>query len=207
MSSSRHRVPPGHSLPVDAGREVADAVAQYRNGGDIADLVAHLESVASRTPAAALVEAAEPHRDLPEVTGPLYERIVAERPSDARALVTLASAYWLSGRGPDVVGALAARALESDPANRAAWHLWALTESDPRARTTRWRHVVERFGDDELARANLADNAAALAGAEHDGDALALAIEQYTALRETARHPAQRDSLDAALRTLREWKL
>jgi hypothetical protein len=51
----------------------------------------------------------------------------------------------------------------ADPENRAAWHLWALAESDPRQRVARWQQVSARFPTDDLARANVADNAAALA--------------------------------------------
>src|SRR3954462_9943868 len=95
------------------------------------------------------------------------ERGGDESPNDAKALVALANAYWLTGQGPESVGNLASRAIAADPANRAGWHLWALAESDPRARLGRWQQVSERFATDDLARANLADNAAALAGAEH----------------------------------------
>ena len=151
--------------------------------------------------------AAAPYRDVPEIAGPLYERVVALQPANARALVALANAYWLTGRGPEVVGALAARALAADQGNRGAWHLWALTESAPRQRVERWRAVVARFPDDDLARANLADNAAALAGAEHDPVALGLAIEMYTELRHRATHPDQIAALDGALSTLRNWRL
>lgn len=138
---------------------------------------------------------------------PELERAVAETPNDAKALVALANQLWLSGSGPEPVSELASRAIAADPDNRAGWHLWALAESDPRQRTTRWHHVSERFPSDDLARANLADNAAALAGAEHDHDALDLAITTYEQLLETATHPDQRNALDTALTTLRGWRL
>jgi hypothetical protein len=134
------------------------------------------------------------------------ERAAAERPDDAQALVALANAYWLSGHGPDVVGGLASRAIAADPANRAAWHLWALSESDPRQRVARWQQVAARFPADDLARANVADNAAALAGAEHDYDALDLAMVTYEQLLATAEHPQQREALDTAIRKLRGWR-
>lgn len=133
------------------------------------------------------------------------ERAVDERPHDAKALVALANAYWLTGHGPEAVGDLASRAIASDPGNRAGWHLWALAESDPRARLGRWQQVSERFPDDDLARANVADNAAALAGAEHDYDALDLAIATYERLLSTATEREQREALDNALRALRGW--
>src|SRR6476619_5289415 len=119
-----------------------------------------------------------------QLTDPLpeLERAVTERPDDARALVALANHYWLIGAGPEAVGDLASRAIASDPDNRAAWHLWALSESDPRQRVTRWQQVTTRFPLDLLAKANLADNAARLAGAEHDYDAVDLAIVTYEEL-------------------------
>jgi len=137
---------------------------------------------------------------------PGLERTVAETPDDATALVALANAYWLTGRGPEAVGELASRAIAADPENRAGWHLWALTESNPRQRVTRWQQVSERFPADDLARANVADNAAALAGAEHDYDALDLAITTYEHLLASAEHQEQRDALETAIRNLRGWK-
>jgi thioredoxin-like negative regulator of GroEL len=134
------------------------------------------------------------------------ERIVAQSPKDARAIVALANAYWLSGRGPDVVGELASRAIAADPDNRAGWHLWALSESNPRDRVTRWQQVSARFPEDHLARVNVADNAAALAGAEHDYDALDLAIATYQRLRDSAERPEERLALDEAITKLRGWR-
>lgn len=134
------------------------------------------------------------------------EKAVSDSPEDARAIVALANAYWLSGRGPEAVGELASRAISADPANRAGWHLWALSESDPRQRLGRWQQVSERFPEDDLARANVADNAAALAGAEHDYAALDLAIATYEQLLTTAPHREQREAIDNALRSLRGWR-
>ena len=148
---------------------------EYHRGGDVARLLESLARLAEPASTAELVSAVEPYREMHEVAGPLYEVIVEREPDDARALVALANAYWLTGRGPEVVSALASRALAADPSNRAAWHLWALSESSPRSRVKRWQQVTERFPGDDLARANLADNAAALAGAENDPVALKLA--------------------------------
>ncbi|HEX9220410.1 MAG TPA: hypothetical protein VF858_07975 [Gemmatimonadaceae bacterium] len=134
------------------------------------------------------------------------ERAVAERPDDAKALVSLANHYWLIGAGPEVVGDLASRAIASDPENRAGWHLWALAESNPRERVSRWQQVSSRFPQDQLAKANLADNAASLAGAEHDYDAVDLAIATYEELLATAEHPDQRAALEKAITTLKAWK-
>ena len=152
----------------------------------------------------------EPHASTAgdSLTDPLpeLERAVAERPDDARALVALANHCWLIGAGPEAVGDLASRAIASDPDNRAAWHLWALSESDPRERVSRWQQVSARFPRDELAKANLADNAASLAGAEHDYQAVDLAIETYEDLLATAQQPDQRSALEKAIKTLKGWK-
>jgi cytochrome c-type biogenesis protein CcmH/NrfG len=137
---------------------------------------------------------------------PALERAVAQHPDDAKGLVALANHYWLIGAGPEAVGDLASRAIASDPDNRAAWHLWALSESDPRLRVTRWQQVSARFPLDELAKANLADNAASLAGAEHDYQAVDLAIETYEDLLSTAQQPDQRRALEKAIKTLKGWK-
>src|SRR6267143_6822650 len=96
----------------------------------------------------------EPHEE-PADPLPALERAVAERPEDAKALVALANHYWLIGAGPEVVGDLASRAIASDADNRAAWHLWALAESNPRERVARWQQVSKRFPTDDLAKANL----------------------------------------------------
>jgi len=199
------------TVPSPDGRTVAEslaaAVSAYRDHASIADLLDDISRLAERANARELAEAVEPFIAIPEVAGPVYERIVDERPDDARALVILANAYWLSGRGPDAVGELAARAIAADPGNRGAWHLWALSESDIRERVGRWLQVTSRFPADDLAKAILADNAASLASGERDREALALAIENYDSLLATATHPAQREALDKALRTLRGWTL
>jgi hypothetical protein len=182
-------------------------VHDYRATGDGAQLQRALAPLVDSAMADSLIVAVEPYRDLPEVVGPVYERVVAEQPTNVRALIMLANAYWLTGRGPEVVGELAERARAADPRNRAAWHLWALTESAPRKRVERWHHVCVEFPSDDLARANLADNAASLAGAEQDPAALQLALETYTDLRRRATDPAQVTALDQALTTLRQWRV
>ncbi|HEX7547114.1 MAG TPA: hypothetical protein VF368_10320, partial [Gemmatimonadaceae bacterium] len=166
-----------------------------------------LSSLASMASTTELVDAVEPYRAMHEVAGPLYEVIVDREPQNARAIVALANAYWLTGRGPDVVSDLASRALAADPSNKAAWHLWALSEASPRSRVERWQQITARFPEDELAKANLADNAAALAGAENDPVALKLAVATYESLLATASHAAQRAALENALKTLRNWSL
>lgn len=186
---------------------IGAAVAAYDRDGDGPRLLDALRTAGAGAGAAALAEAAAAFGDRPEVAGPLWERVVELVPDDARALVALANAYWLHGRGGDVVGELAGRAIAADPANRAGWHLWALSEAEVRARVARWQQVTERFPGDELARVLLADNAAALAGAESDAGALALAIRTYEGLLDSAASPGQRAALARALETLRSWTL
>jgi hypothetical protein len=193
--------------PTDLNAAFAGAVEQYRATANVTHLHLRLAALATGATPESLAAAVEPFRDIPEVAGPIYERIVAAQPANARALVILANAYWLAGRGPDVVGELAARARAADPSNRGAWHLWALSEPSPRRRVERWRKVSQTFLDDDLARANLADNAASLAGAEHDPAALQLALETYGELRGRATHPQQQSALDQAIATLRTWKV
>jgi hypothetical protein len=187
--------------------ELDATVHEYHQRGDVARLLERLARIAESAPTDELVNAVEPYREMHEVAGPIYEVIVQREPENARAIVTLANAYWLTGRGPEVVSELASRALTADPSNRAAWHLWALSESVPRSRVKRWQQIATRFPDDELAKANLADNAAALAGAENDPVALKLAIATYESLLATAKHPTQRAALENALKTLRNWSL
>ncbi len=191
----------------DIGAEIAGAVADYREHGNIAALLERLDALTATATPDALIVAVEPYREIPEVAGPIYEKVVDAQPTNARALVILANSYWLSGRGPEVVGELASRAIAADPANRGGWHLWSLSESDPRARTARWRQVATRFPEDLLALANLADSAASLAGGEEDTDALMLAIHSYETLLEKTEHPEQRAAVEHALLTLRTWKL
>lgn len=192
---------------VDVYSEIAAAVDAYRADANIAFLLARIERVARATDPETLASAVEPFRGMPEVAGPAYERIVAARPDDARALVILATAYWLAGRGPEQVAELASRAMAADPTHRGAWHLWALTEADLRSRVSRWRQVADRFPDDLLARANLADNAASLASTDHDREALDLAIATYSQLRALAQRDDERQALDRAIETLRNWRL
>lgn len=193
--------------PHDLAAALTDAVGAYEATGNMGALMQHLHQLRDGVMPDALVAAAEPWLHMPEVAGPLYERIVEDQPNNARAMVILGNAYWLSGRGPELVGDLATRALAVDPENRGAWHLWALTEANPRDRTQRWLQVTQRFPADQLAKAALADNAAALAGAEHDREALQIAVATYAELRASSTIPEQQTALDKALTTLRAWKL
>jgi hypothetical protein len=193
--------------PHDPVAELSAAVSTYTASNDYGALLERLLALADVTDPEVLAAAAEPYLALPEVAGPLYERIVAARPHDSRALVILANSYWLTGRGAEATGELAARALAADPGNRGAWHLWALTEGVPRERMMRWKQVVERFPEDDLARASLADNATSLASGERDREALQIAIRSYEMLRRKATDPAQRAAVERALETLRSWSL
>lgn len=188
--------------PTPAAR-IADAVADYRTNADVPKLLSRLRAVSADADPDTLVAAVEPFRDIPEVAGPIYETIVAKRPDDARAMVILANAYWLSGRGPDVVGALASRAIAADAGNRGAWHLWALTAEKPRERMNRWEQVAKRFTEDDLAKAALADNAASVAGSDDDPVAKQLAIDTFTDLLTRAKTVQQRAALENALSALK----
>ena len=187
--------------------ELAAYLDAYHRSGDVGQLLDQLRAFAARTPVDRLRELAAEYREMPEVVIPLYERITAEVPQDAQALVVLANSYWLVGRGPAVVSELANRAKAIDPSNRGAWHLWALAEADLRKRVERWLVVTQRFPEDQLARAALADNATSLANDEQDPVALKLAIATYETLLAESTHTAQRLALEQSLKTLRSWRL
>ena len=179
----------------------------YHRSGDVGQLLDQLRAFAVRHPADRLREMAQDYKEMPEVVIPLYERITSEVPRDAQALVVLANSYWLVGRGPAIVSELATRAKEIDPDNRGAWHLWALAESNLRQRVERWLAVTQRFPEDQLARAALADNATSLANDEQDPVALKLAIATYETLLAESTHTAQRLALEQSLKNLRSWRL
>src|SRR5436305_7924468 len=186
------------SLPT-ADLGLAQIVEEYRVTANIGTLFDRIRAVALSADPEQLAHAIRPFSEMPEVVIPAYEHIVPQRPNDAQAMVVLANAYWLTGRGPDVVGQLAARAKTADPRNRGAWHMWALSESDLRKRVERWTEVARAFPDDQLARAALADNAVSLSSAEDDPAALDLAIKTYESLLAEASQPAQRLALEATL--------
>ena len=186
--------------------DLATLVLEYRANANIAQLKREVQTLARSAMPDAVIVAAEPYKDEPEIVAPLYEVVVESQPNNARALVMLANAYWLLGMGPDVVAGIASRAIAADPANRGAWHLWALAESDPRQRVGRWQQVVARFPSDDLALANVADNAAGVAGNEQDYDMLDLAVASYESLLQRAEQSEQRNALDTALRSLKGWK-
>src|ERR1700750_648337 len=108
---------------------LAQIVEEYRVRSNLGTRIDRVRVLASRSEPEELARAAGPYTNMPEVIIPAYEHIVAARPRDAQAMVVLANAYWLTGRGAEVVGALALRAKEADDRNRGAWHLWALSEA------------------------------------------------------------------------------
>ena len=145
----------------------------------------------------------------PDLSTADLEQLANQHPDDANVLVRLANAYWLEGRGPQLVDEIALRAKTLDPAKIVAHGIYgALAEPTPRDRVARWRQVTEQFPEDDLARAALADNAASLAGAEHDVVALDLAIKMYEQLLRTAQLPDQKVALGACCYgTLKGWRL
>lgn len=183
---------------------LAQIVEEYRGTANIGTLFDRVRALAAEADPDQLAMATRPYQDMPEVVIPAYEHIVAERPTNAQAMVVLANAYWLTGRGAEVVGALARRAKEADSRNRGAWHLWALAEPNLRVRVDRWLEVTRQFPQDQLARAALADNAASLAGTEDDPAALDLAIATYESLLNQATGEEQKAALVGTLKVLRK---
>jgi hypothetical protein len=193
--------------PADPASRIAALVDEYRDHDNLGLLFDGLRVIAREVTPETLIDITRPYRDLPEVIIPIFESVVDRLPNDAQSIVVLANAYWLTGRGPDAVGKLARRAIDLDAENRGAWHLYALSESEPRARMERWRDVTTRFPADQLARAALADNATSVAGAEHDPLALDLAVATYESLLTEAANPAQRKTLKDTIATLKKWRL
>jgi len=199
--------PQTRSPGVDISTELAANVQAYQRSGDVGVLMDKLKALAKRAAPDELKAAVQPFRDMPEVVIPVYERIVLDSPADAQAMVVLANAYWLVGRGPEAVERLVVRAREIDPNNRGAWHLWALAQGDLRKRVERWMEVAKRFPSDQLARAALADNATSLANDESDPVALKLAIATYEGLLAESTHTAQRLAIEESLKVLRGWRM
>jgi hypothetical protein len=190
----------------DPAHELAIIVEAYQKSGDVGILLDHLKALAKRTAPDTLKAWARGYNEMPEVIIPLYEQIVAVQPNDAQAIVVLANAYWLTGRGPEVVNRLASQAKSLDPSNRGAWHMWALAEPDLRTRVDRWHQVTKKFPADQLARAALADNATSLANDESDPGALKMAIATYEGLLAESTAVSQQLAIEQSLKTLRSWK-
>ena len=72
---------------------------------------------------------------------------------------------------------------------------------------TRWLQVTTRFPEDELAKANLADNAASIASTDRDREALQIALHTYRSLLRSATHPDQRLALEEAIGVMERWSL
>lgn len=195
------------NAPQAPANRLAKIVEDYRQHDNLGVLFDNLRSLARDSDPELLIDISRPYRDVPEVVIPLFESITERLSGDAQSLVVLANAYWLTGRGTETVGRLADRAREIDPENRGAWHLYALSESDPRARMERWREVARKFPMDLLAKAALADNAAAVAGAEHDPLALDLAIATYEALLKESNGSEQKKALRETIATLKKWRI
>jgi hypothetical protein len=70
---------------------------------------------------------------------------------------------------------------------------------------TRWLQVTQRFPEDELAKANLADNATSIASADRDREAWQIALHTYRSLLRTATRPEQRSALEEAIGVLEKW--
>ena len=187
-------------------QDIREAVSAYERDRDLGRLMDRLKAIASTADPTVLKAVAAPYASHLEVIIPLYESIIARETNDAQSIVVLANAYWLTGRGPELVGQLATRAKSMDPKNRGAWHLWALAEPALRRRVERWRQVTVAFPQDQLARAALADNATSLASEEHDAVALRLALDAYTQLLAEAQNAQQRLALESTIATLRSWK-
>src|SRR3982751_4768366 len=107
----------------DVGAALDAAVQEYRQNGDVGALLDRVKAAVREAPPEALGPAAAVHMELPGGVIPGYERIVEPSPMEAQPMVVLANAYWLTGRGADVVGRLAERAKSVDDGNRGAWHL------------------------------------------------------------------------------------
>jgi hypothetical protein len=191
----------------DPVARIAEIVEDYRNHDNLGALFDGLKALAAENEPEVLIDVSKPYRDIPEVVIPLFESVTQRRPNDAQSIVVMANAYWLTGRGPETVGRLAEKARELDPENRGAWHLWSLSESDPRDRMERWREVTQKFPSDQLAKAALADNAASVAGQEHDPLALDLAVATYEDLLKESGNPAQRKALKETIATLKKWRI
>ena len=67
--------------------------------------------------------------------------------------------------------------------------------------------MTVNFPADQLARAALADNAASLAGHEHDPAALDLAVRTYESLWAEASRAEERNALEETIKKLKGWVL
>ena len=88
--------------------QLESALASYDKDDNLGTFMDAVRGIAKSASIEELIALAAPYTEHHEVIIPIYEHITAQRPNDAKALVALANAYWLTGRGPDVVGELEA---------------------------------------------------------------------------------------------------
>jgi chromosome segregation ATPase len=69
------------------------------------------------------------------------------------------------------------------------------------------KHALKLKEDLQLARAALADNAASVAGAEHDPLALDLAVATYESLLKESKSSEQKRALKETIATLKKWRI
>jgi len=60
---------------------IAEAVAEYRTGGDVPKLLSRLRAITQSATPADLAAGVEPFRDIPEVAGPVYEVMSRSSPT------------------------------------------------------------------------------------------------------------------------------
>ncbi|MCU0634770.1 MAG: hypothetical protein MUE41_07850, partial [Gemmatimonadaceae bacterium] len=72
--------------PTDLRAAIGSAVDHYEANGNVAALLQTLFRLCDGAMADALIAAVEPWRQMPEVAGPVYEHIVKQQPTNARAL-------------------------------------------------------------------------------------------------------------------------
>ena len=155
---------------------LAQIVEEYRVTANIGTLFDRVRALAALADPEQFLEAARPCHDMPEVVIPAYEHIVAARPQDAQAMVVLANAYWLTGRGADVVGELAPRAHRRRRAQSRRVAPLGAVRTELRASASSAGGGFAALSRGPARARALADNATSLAGAEHDPAALDLAI-------------------------------
>jgi hypothetical protein len=190
----------------DVGAALDAAVHEYRQRGDVGALLDRVKAVVREAPTEALGPAAAPYMDLPEVVIPVYERIVELSPTEAQPMVVLANAYWLSGRGAEVVGQLAERAKSVDDGT-AAPGTCGRSPSPTRAANGAMACGDAALPGRPARAAALADNAASVAGAEHDPLALDLAVQTFESLWAEASRDEERRALEETIAKLKGWTL
>ena len=125
--------------------------------------------------------ASQPFRDMPEVVIPaLRANRRSTRPTDAQAMVILANAYWLTGRGPDAVEQLAVRAQgdrPDQPRRLASLGAHAGRPAQTRRPLARGHEAISRPTNSRAPRSPTTPRASRTT--KHDPVALKLAIATY----------------------------